>query len=186
MKSIITQAQIDKLIDFLETSTISATFSSQGLTYLDLRKNKGAFTINLTHSHQEVNLDPYSYLIIKETLAFLETGKHAMSLDLSSLTAFQQQVFDAVSSIKPKTICTYKGLAELMGNPSAARAVGTAITKNPVSYFLPTHRVLPQKGIGICKSGAGYLREKLLEHEGHNLKVLRGNYVCKKEKCCME
>lgn len=77
-------------------------------------------------------------------------------------------------------------LAEMLGKPGAAQAVGSAVARNPVSYFLPTHRVLPQKGIGICKSGAGFLREKLLVLEGHDLAQLRGNYVCKREKCCME
>ena len=54
--------------------------------------------------------------------------------------------------------CTYKGVAEILGKPGAAQAVGSAVTKNPVSYFIPTHRVLPKKGIGTCRSGAGPLR----------------------------
>ncbi|MBU3189603.1 hypothetical protein K9O30_07380 [Clostridium bowmanii] len=41
--------------------------------------------------------------------------------------------------------------------------------------------VLPQKGIGICRSGAGFLREKLLTLEGHDVDKLRGNYVCKRK-----
>jgi hypothetical protein len=99
------------------------------------------------------------YLLVKETLNFLETGTHNMMLDLTDFTLFQQTVFDAV---------------------------GSAVAKNPVSYFIPTHRVLPQNGIGICKSGAGFLRDKLLTLEGHDIEKLRGNYVCKRKKCCIE
>ena len=74
----------------------------------------------------------------------------------------------------------------MIGKPGAAQAVGSAVSKNPVSYFLPTHRIIPQKGIGTCKSGAGFLREKLLIHEGHDIEKLKGNYTCTRNKCCME
>jgi len=119
-------------------------------------------------------------------LNFIETGRHDMPLDLSDFTAFQQSVFEAVSRVEPGKIVTYKGIAEILGKPGAAQAVGSAVAKNPVSYFLPTHRVLPQKGIGICRTGAGHLREKFLAHEGHDLSQLRGNYICTRKKCCME
>ena len=125
-------------------------------------------------------------MLVKETLNFVETGTHNMILDLTDFTAFQQTVFDAASKINLGDICTYKELAEAIGKPGAAQAVGSAVAKNPVSYFIPTHRVLPQKGIGICRSGAGFLREKLLTLEGHDIEMLRGNYVCNRKKCCMD
>jgi O-6-methylguanine DNA methyltransferase len=142
--------------------------------------------IDLKKISKGSNQNPMIYLLIKETLNFLETGTHNMILDLTDFTPFQQIVFDAVSKISVGNICTYKGLAEALGKPGEAQAVGSAVAKNPVSYFIPTHRVLPQKGIGICRSGAGFLREKLLTLEGHDVDKLRGNYVCKRNKCCME
>ena len=114
------------------------------------------------------------------------TGKHEMPLDLTSFTKFQQDVFEIVGSLEPGQITTYKGIADMLGKPGAAQAVGNAIARNPVSYFLPTYRVLPRRGLGICRSGAGYLREKLLTREGHDLSRLRGNYVCSRKKCCQE
>ena len=178
--------KIDRIINFLETDIIGVTFSSQGLKYLSLRSNRGTQLIDLKLFNIHNEQDAITHLLIKETLSFLETGNHNMPLDLSDFTPFQQNVFDTVRSIKSGSICTYKELAEMLGKPGAARAVGSAISKNPVSYFLPTHRVLPQKGIGICKSGAGFLREKLLVLEGHDLARLRGNYVCSRKKCCQE
>ena len=124
--------------------------------------------------------------ILEETLAFLNTGRHHMPLDLTDFTDFQQDVFNAVGQIEPGVVVNYKDIAEILGKPGAAQAVGSAVAKNPVSYFLPTHRVIPQKGIGICRSGAGHLREKLLIHEGHDISTLRGNYVCTRNKCCEE
>ena len=142
--------------------------------------------IDLKNFSEGKEQNPMIYLLVKETLNFLETGTHNMMLDLTDFTPFQQTVFDAASKISVGNICTYKELAEALGKPGAAQAVGSAVAKNPVSYFIPTHRVLPQKGIGICRSGAGFLREKLLTLEGHDIAKLRGNYVCKRKKCCME
>ncbi|MBU3192195.1 MGMT family protein [Clostridium bowmanii] len=178
--------QVNKIIDFLETDTISVTFSSNGLKYLSLKNNNGNELIDLKSFSEGKEQNPMINLLVKETLNFLETGIHNMMLDLTDFTPFQQTVFDTVSKIGAGNICTYKELGEALGKPGAAQAVGSAVAKNPVSYFIPTHRVLPQKGIGICRSGAGFLREKLLILEGHDIEKLRGNYVCKRKKCCME
>lgn len=177
--------QVNKIINFLETDTISVTFSSNGLKYLSLKNNNGNEMIDLKNFSMGNKQNPMIYLLIKETLNFLETGTHNMILDLTDFTSFQQTVFDAVGKISVGNICTYKELAEALGKPGAAQAVASAVAKNPVSYFIPTHRVLPQKGIGICRSGAGFLREKLLTLEGHDVDKLRGNYVCKRKKCCI-
>jgi len=178
--------KINRIIDFLETDIISVTFSSHGLKYLSLRGNRGTQRIDLKLVSEDNEPASLTHLLIEETLNFLETGNHNMPLDLSDFTPFQRNVFDAVRSIKLGSVCTYKELAEILGKSGAAQAVGSAVSKNPVSYFLPTHRVLPQKGIGICKSGAGFLREKLLALEGHDLTQLRGNYICSRKKCCQE
>ena len=178
--------QVNKIIEFLETDTLSVTFSSNGLKYLSLRNNNGNERIDLKNFNQEKEQNPMIYMLVKETISFLETGIHNMKLDLTDFTPFQQAVFNAVFKISVGNICTYKGLAEILEKPGAAQAVGSAIAKNPVSYFIPTHRILPQKGIGICRSGAGFLREKLLILEGHDIEKLRGNYVCNRNKCCLE
>lgn len=178
--------QIDKIINFLETDTLSVTFSANGLRYLSLKNNNGNELIDLKRLDKVNIQNPMIYLLIKETLNFLETGSHNMMLDLSGLTLFQQTVLEAVGKIGAGNVCTYKGLAEMLGKPGAAQAVGSAVAKNPVSYFIPTHRVMPQKGIGICRSGAGFLREKLLILEGHDIEKLRGNYVCDRNKCCLQ
>lgn len=177
---------IEEAIDFLETDSLSVTFSHQGLKYLSLRTDRGDRCISLRLAGKELEQDSEAKLLIEETINFLERGEHNMPLDLTAFTDFQQSVFEAVSKVKPGEITTYKGIAIMLGKSGAAQAVGSAVAKNPVSYFLPTHRVLPQRGIGICRTGAGFLREKLLAHEGQDLSRLRGNYLCSRRKCCME
>ncbi|MEL7052774.1 MAG: MGMT family protein, partial [Cyanobacteria bacterium J06588_5] len=61
-------------------------------------------------------------------------------------TNFQIQVWRALLSIPFGQLTTYQGLATAMGRPTAARAVGNALGKNPVGYLIPCHRVIRQSG----------------------------------------
>ncbi len=81
-------------------------------------------------------------------------------------TAFQQQVWSALRQIPVGTYWTYGQLAAHLGKPGAARAVGLANSKNPISIVVPCHRV-----IGANQSLTGYAggvdrKRWLLEHEG--------------------
>lgn len=55
---------------------------------------------------------------------------------------WQRQVWQALLAIPPGKTITYGELAKYLGKPSAARAVGTAVGRNPVSWLIPCHRVL--------------------------------------------
>jgi len=61
-------------------------------------------------------------------------------------TNFQLKVWRALLEIPAGTVTTYGALAETVGNPSASRAVGTAVGSNPVSYLIPCHRVIRASG----------------------------------------
>ncbi len=177
--------ELAEIAAFLETESLSATFSPAGLQYLSLRNNWGELQINLSPDSKEAE-NPAVKQLLEETARFIETGRHRQPLDLGACTAFQQLVFEAVGRIAPGTVLTYGELAGILGKPGAAQAVGSAVARNPVSYFIPTHRVIPRRGIAICRTGAGFLREKLLAHEGHDLAALRGNYLCNRKKCSLE
>lgn len=176
----------NEIIDFLETDVLSFDYSDNGLKYLSLKDISVYESIDLNNIDKEIKSSKVKKFIIDETIKFLKTGNHNMILDFSDFTQFQKDVFDAVSKVKAGTVCSYKGIGSAIGKPSAAQAVGSAVARNPVSYFLPTHRIVPQKGIGTCKSGAGFLREKLLKHEGQDIEKLKGNYICTRSRCCME
>ncbi|MBW4461790.1 MAG: bifunctional helix-turn-helix domain-containing protein/methylated-DNA--[protein]-cysteine S-methyltransferase [Nodosilinea sp. WJT8-NPBG4] len=61
-------------------------------------------------------------------------------------TNFQIQVWRALLQIPPGGLTTYQDLAEAIGRPTAARAVGNAIGRNPVGYLIPCHRVIRASG----------------------------------------
>jgi AraC family transcriptional regulator of adaptative response/methylated-DNA-[protein]-cysteine methyltransferase len=61
-------------------------------------------------------------------------------------TQFQHEVWRALSSIPQTHTTSYQRIAQAIHKPLAARAVGQAIGRNPVAYFIPCHRVLAANG----------------------------------------
>ncbi|MDD4150382.1 MAG: methylated-DNA--[protein]-cysteine S-methyltransferase [Bacteroidales bacterium] len=62
-------------------------------------------------------------------------------------TNFQMQVWKALLEIPKGSLTTYGNIAEIIQKPKAARAVGTAIGSNPVSFLIPCHRVIQSSGV---------------------------------------
>ena len=63
-------------------------------------------------------------------------------------TAFQVKVWEGLMALPPGELSTYGHLAEALGLPkNAARAVGTAVGANPISWVIPCHRVIRQTGM---------------------------------------
>lgn len=70
-------------------------------------------------------------------------------------TNFQLQVWNALLRIPTGSVSTYDGVAREIGSPTAHRAVGTAIGRNPVALLIPCHRVIRKNGdIGDYHWGA--------------------------------
>jgi AraC family transcriptional regulator, regulatory protein of adaptative response / methylated-DNA-[protein]-cysteine methyltransferase len=61
-------------------------------------------------------------------------------------TAFQLKVWRELLRIPPGCVATYSSIAAAIGNPGAARAVGTACGANPVAWLIPCHRVIRATG----------------------------------------
>lgn len=57
-------------------------------------------------------------------------------------TNFQIKVWQALLSIPPGQLVTYGDIARAIGQPTAARAVGSAVGANPIGLLIPCHRVI--------------------------------------------
>ncbi|MGA2475075.1 MAG: bifunctional helix-turn-helix domain-containing protein/methylated-DNA--[protein]-cysteine S-methyltransferase [Terriglobia bacterium] len=62
-------------------------------------------------------------------------------------TNFQVKVWEALLRIPPGSMVCYEDLARQLGKPSAARAVGSAVGRNPISFLIPCHRAIHKMGI---------------------------------------
>ncbi len=80
-------------------------------------------------------------------------------------TPFQREVWRALREIPCGTTVSYAELAERIGRPTAARAVGLANGSNPVGVVVPCHRVIGSNG-SLAGYGGGIDRKRwLLAHE---------------------
>ncbi|HZL31227.1 MAG TPA: methylated-DNA--[protein]-cysteine S-methyltransferase [Pseudolabrys sp.] len=61
-------------------------------------------------------------------------------------TDFEVRVWEKLLTIPVGRLDTYSGLAAKVGSPKAARAVGAAVGKNPISFVVPCHRVIGKNG----------------------------------------
>lgn len=87
-------------------------------------------------------------------------------LRLPGFTAFQRDVYGVVVSIPRGRTLSYGEVAEKAGHPRAARAVGTAMRRNPFPLLIPCHRVIRSDGRLGDYSGPPGMKARLLELEG--------------------
>ncbi|MEV4338291.1 methylated-DNA--[protein]-cysteine S-methyltransferase [Streptomyces sp. NPDC049590] len=102
---------------------------------------------------EEERADPAQLKVLAETRdqldAYLTGARRDFTLpvDLRLATPFSRQTVMALDAFVPYgRTATYAGLAEALGRPRAARAVGTALGANPVCVVLPCHRIVGSGG----------------------------------------
>jgi methylated-DNA-[protein]-cysteine S-methyltransferase len=109
-----------------------------------------------------------------EALADYFAGRapHLPALDLKG-SEFQLSVWRALLDIPFGEVRTYGELAEALGRPGAARAVGAANGQNPVAIRVPCHRVVAAGGrLGGYSAGLE-VKRRLLAHEAAFAPALR-------------
>jgi len=80
-------------------------------------------------------------------------------------TEFQEKVWQLLREIPMGEIRTYKHQSEILGNPKAIRAVGTANGINKIAILIPCHRVIGSNGELVGYAGGIWRKQKLLELE---------------------
>lgn len=89
-------------------------------------------------------------------------------VDMSALefSTFQSTVYGALLTVPAGSTVSYGRLAEMAGHRGAARAVGTAMARNPLPIVIPCHRVVREDGsLGQYGAGGPLWKERLLELE---------------------
>lgn len=92
-------------------------------------------------------------------------------------TPFQRRVWQALTKIPYGDTVSYGDIAKSIGQPSASRAVGAANGRNPLSIFVPCHRVIGHSGLLVGYGGGLHIKEKLLalEHQVLSKRAPRAN-----------
>ncbi|MBX7231356.1 MAG: methylated-DNA--[protein]-cysteine S-methyltransferase [Bdellovibrionales bacterium] len=90
----------------------------------------------------EKALGPWHESIVARML-----GQKSCSLKiLFSGTSFQIKVWESLLRLPEGMVTSYQAIANVIGLPKAARAVGAALGANPIGYLIPCHRVLSSSG----------------------------------------
>ena len=80
-------------------------------------------------------------------------------------TEFQKKVWKKLTGIPYGELRTYKVIAGAMGNENAARAVGTANSRNPIPLIIPCHRVIGTNGKLVGFTHGLAMKERLINFE---------------------
>ena len=90
-----------------------------------------------------------------------------LPIDLAAVSEFDRQVLAVVGGIPFGGVLTYADIARRIGVPSAARAVGNAVGRNPAPIVVPCHRVVRSDGtLGGYSGGGVEYKRRLLAIEG--------------------
>jgi len=103
----------------------------------------------------------------RELAEYLDGKRKEFSVQLDPAgTPFQSKVWEALEKIPFGETRSYGEIAREIGNSKAARAVGAAIGRNPVSVMVPCHRVIGSSGDLTGFAGGLKIKERLLALEG--------------------
>jgi methylated-DNA-[protein]-cysteine S-methyltransferase len=102
----------------------------------------------------------------RDVKAYLEGDLVSFSLPLAVRgTDFQRSVWEVLQAIPYAGTTTYGQLARTLGKPSAARAVGAAVGRNPWTLVVPCHRVVGAQGSLTGYAGGIERKQHLLALE---------------------
>ena len=118
----------------------------------------------------ERNDDPLLASTASQLRAYFagEIDAFDIPLDLQG-TAFQRDVWQALLRIEAGATRSYGDIARELGMPSASRAVGSAVGRNPVSIIVPCHRVVGSTGSLTGYAGGLARKTSLLRIEAERL-----------------
>ena len=112
----------------------------------------------------EAVFSPETFTDLVERFKLYYNGKKVTfpdELDLSDATPFQRRVWEGTRLITYGETRSYLWVARQIGKPEAARAVGQALGRNPLSIIVPCHRVIASDG-GLCGFGGGVEMKRYL------------------------
>lgn len=139
-----------------------------GLQQIDLHRNESDFLASL-EPRSRLRRDGRNVRPAVHALqSYFARGPRDfdLALDLRATTEFQRKVLQSIRSIPPGQVWSYGQVAERIGVPGAARAVGQALGANPLPIVVPCHRVIASDGSLGGYTGGLQTKEFLLRHEG--------------------
>jgi len=158
--------------DIIEKSPVGRVViatTSEGLCWVGIGEHASARLLRTAFPDDRVEKRPSGLAPVRFQFQEYFAGTRTtftLKVDLRAVRSdFNETILEACRGIPFGHTVTYGELAERAGSPGAARAVGTAMSQNPVPIVVPCHRVVASGGLGGFTGGIDNKRT-LLAHEG--------------------
>jgi methylated-DNA-[protein]-cysteine S-methyltransferase len=142
-------------------------WDADGITHVHMPRLSGA-----REPHRPADTPPF----VREAAELITRLMAGEPVDLAAIAIshdgrvdqFARRVYAATREIGPGETTTYGEIARALGDPGAARAVGSALGANPTPIIVPCHRVLAADGSlhGFSAPGGIRTKRQMLEIEG--------------------
>ncbi len=96
-------------------------------------------------------------------------ARFELPLDFTGVTPFTRAVLEATAEVPFGRLDTYREIASRIGKPSATRAVGNALGRNPIPVVVPCHRIVRSDASLGGYTGGLQIKQRLLALEGVTL-----------------
>jgi len=115
----------------------------------------------------DINYRPDIQMRVREFFDGCSTDFGDIPVQIDQFSQFTKKVLNACRKVPFAETITYSQLAEKIHSPAAARAVGTALAKNPLPLLIPCHRIIRSDDNmgGFSAPGGTELKLKLIKHE---------------------
>jgi AraC family transcriptional regulator of adaptative response/methylated-DNA-[protein]-cysteine methyltransferase len=148
---------------------VLVAFSTRGICAILLGDDATSLHAELSRRFPRAVLTPATAGVaghVEAVLRLIETPRagHALPLDIRG-TAFQRLVWQALRNVPPGQTSSYADIAKSIGNPGAARAVGSACAANPLAVAVPCHRAVTARGTISGYAWGKHRKARLLKKE---------------------
>jgi methylated-DNA-[protein]-cysteine S-methyltransferase len=144
--------------------------TAAGLVRVSFRRSEATFAAEL---RRQLGVDVVRSAqrtagVVHQLRAYFAGERQAfdVQVDLRHLTPFQRRVLAATARVPAGEVVSYGDIARRIGRPGGGRAVGQALTRNPVPIVIPCHRVVAAGGRIGGYAGGLAIKRKLLRLEG--------------------
>ena len=153
--------------DLHDSPTGELMLMSDGNALTDLHMTAGKYVPTISKDWVRDERLPLFAQTKRELDAYFHGKLRAFTMPLAPQgTDFQKRAWIALTKIPYGETRTYGQQAQIVGQPSAVRAIGAANGKNPIGIIVPCHRVIGANGTLTGYAGGLHNKEFLLKLEG--------------------
>ena len=142
--------------------------SKEGLQRISIHTSLQSALESIAQQFPESIESPGEFVDLPQRLKEYARGEQIIfndKLDFSKATPFKQAVWEATRAIPYGETRSYEWIAQRIGRPNAARAVGQALRQNPFLIVVPCHRIIGKDGRLTGFSCGIDIKKRLIELE---------------------